>query len=237
VFAGAVSSNASSNVGVLDRTKANCREHVGADHPKHRTASDGFDTDRARLLIRGFPIVLVCGQVDQPSGGGPEAAGIEVERREVLLEVDVKPLASGLFGVPGGMADKRGGNAPPLMLTGDLGVEEEGVVASIPHHIDKADQAATRLQACCHPAKAVRSDLVPPPGRRVPAVCCDEGNHLCVGEWSTPAVLNRLRHRPDRPASHCLRTGRPTPHSRRPQRGARRSDSMPIEQPGSKASR
>jgi hypothetical protein len=102
---------------------------VDADHPGHWTASDGLDTGRARLLIRGFPIVLVCGQVDQPGCSWPKAAGIEVERREVLLEVDMKPLATSLLGVPGGMADKRGGNAPPLVLTGDLGVEEEGVIA------------------------------------------------------------------------------------------------------------
>lgn len=126
--------------------------------------------------------MLVCGQVDQPGCSGPKAAGIEVERREVLLEVDVEPFATSLLGVPGGMADKRGGNAPPLILTGDLGVEEEGVIASIPHHIDKADQAATRLQPCCHPAKAVRSDLIPPPGHRLPAVCRDEDNQLCVGD-------------------------------------------------------
>ena len=126
--------------------------------------------------------MLVCGQVDQPGCSGPKAAGIEVERREVLLEVDVEPFATSLLGVPGGMADKRGGNAPPLILTGDLVVEEEGVIASIPHHIDKADQAATRLQPCCHLAKAVRLDLIPPPCHRPPAVCRDEGNQLCVSD-------------------------------------------------------
>jgi hypothetical protein len=157
-------------------------DHANPAQPEDRTDSDGFDSRRARLLIRGFPIVLVCGQVDQPGCSGPKAAGIEVERREVLLEVDVKPLATSLLGVPGGMADKRGGNAPPLILTGDLGVEEEGVIASIPHHIDKADQAASRLQPCCHPAKAVRSDPIPPPGHRLPAMCRDEDNQLCVGD-------------------------------------------------------
>jgi hypothetical protein len=28
----------------------------------------------------------------------------------------------------------------------------------------------------------VRSDLIPPPGHRLAAVCRDEGNHLCVGD-------------------------------------------------------
>jgi hypothetical protein len=67
--------------------------------PNDWMASDSLGTDRARPLIRGFPILLVCGQVDQPGCSGPKAAGIEVERREVLLEVDVKPLATSLLGV------------------------------------------------------------------------------------------------------------------------------------------
>ena len=47
------SSNPSSNAGALDRTTPDYREHIGAAHPNHRTASDGFDTDRGRLSIRG----------------------------------------------------------------------------------------------------------------------------------------------------------------------------------------
>ena len=48
------SSNSSSNADVPHRTDANDLGHVGADHPKARTASDSLDIDRARLLIRGF---------------------------------------------------------------------------------------------------------------------------------------------------------------------------------------
>jgi hypothetical protein len=47
-----------------------------------------------------------------------EAAGIEVERRQVRPEVDVQPLAPGRLGVPHGVADQRGGNALPLMVAG-----------------------------------------------------------------------------------------------------------------------
>jgi hypothetical protein len=41
--------NASSNADVVDGTDANRLEHVDADHPKTRTASDGFGAGRARL--------------------------------------------------------------------------------------------------------------------------------------------------------------------------------------------
>jgi len=120
----------------------------------------------------------------------------------VLLEVDVEPLATCRRGVPGSMAHQGRGNALSLMFTGDLGIEEEGVIASVPSHVDKTDQAAAALQASGHPAKAVGLDLVPPPGRGLAAVRSDQGHHFRVGDWSAPAILNRLgRHMRDRPAS------------------------------------
>src|SRR5262249_1489443 len=83
----------------------------------------------------------------------------------------------------------------PLMLTGDLGIEQEGVIASVPCDVDKADQAAAIQQASGHPAKAVGPDLVPPPGRGLAAMCSDKGHHFRVGDYSAPPILNRLeRH-------------------------------------------
>src|SRR5262249_12355290 len=93
-------------------------------------------------------------QVDKPGWGRPEAAGIEVERRQVLLEIDVEPLATRCRGMPDSMTHQGGANALPLMLTGDLGIEQEGVIASVPCDVDKADQAAAIQQASGHPAKA-----------------------------------------------------------------------------------
>src|SRR5262249_36106787 len=113
----------------------------------------------------------------------------------------MKPLATRRLGMPGGKADQRGGDALPLMLTGDLGIEEEGVIATVPRHVEKADWAATRPQARGDPAKAVRPDLVPPPGRGPAAICPDKCHHLRIGDRPTPAVLNRFGHTRDRSAS------------------------------------
>lgn len=143
--------------------------------------------------------------MNQPGWSGPKAAGIEVECRQVLLEVDVKPLAPGRLCMHRSMADKRSANALPLILTSDLGIEEEGMIASVPRHVDKADQAAADLQAGGYPAKAVRPHLIPPTSRSLAAMRSDKYDHLCVRDWSTPAVLNWLRHTPDRPASGCRR--------------------------------
>ena len=63
------------------------------------------------------------------------------------------------------------GDALPLMLAGDLGIEKESVIAAVPCNVDEADQAVIRLQARGHPAKAVRTHLIPPPGRNLPTVC------------------------------------------------------------------
>jgi len=80
-----------------------------------------------------------------------EAPGIEVERREVRPEVDVQPLAPGRLGVPHGMADQRGGNALPLMFAGDLGIEQEGVIASVPGHVTKPARTPPGRRAVTQP--------------------------------------------------------------------------------------
>lgn len=89
----------------------------------------------------------------------------------------------------------------PLMLARDLGIEEEGVITSVPCHVDEADQATVTRQASGHPAKAVGPDLVPPPGRGLAAMCPDKRHHFRIGDRSPPAIFNRLgRHMRDRPA-------------------------------------
>src|SRR5215813_14091728 len=122
------------------------------------------------LSARMFRIVPICGQMYEPGCGLLEAAGIVVERSEVLFEVDVQPLAPGCLGVPGSVADKCRGDSLSLMLTGDLSVEEEGVITSVPCHVDEADQAAVGV-AGGDPAKAVGPDLIPPSARGPAAVC------------------------------------------------------------------
>ena len=137
------------------------------------------------------------GQVDEPGCGGAEAAGVEVEPGEMLFEVHVQPLAPGRLGVPGSVADKGRGDPLSLIVGGDFGVEEEGVITPVPCHVDKAGQGAVRL-AGSDPAKAVGPDLIPPSGRSPAAMCCDERHHLCVGDRPAPAILDRLGHIPDR---------------------------------------
>jgi len=53
--------------------------------------------------------------------------------------------------VPYGVADQGGGNALPLMVAGDLGIKKEGMIASVPGHVDKAGQAAAGRRAVTQP--------------------------------------------------------------------------------------
>jgi hypothetical protein len=57
----------------------------------------------------------------------------------MVFEVHVQPLAPGCLGVPDSMADKHRGDPLSLVFSGDLGVEEECVIASVPGHVDEAD--------------------------------------------------------------------------------------------------
>jgi hypothetical protein len=91
----------------------------------------------APFSVRGFSVLRTRGQADQPGWGGPEAARTEVERGQVLAEVDVEPLAARSPRVRDGMSDQGGGNALPLMAADNLGVEEEGVVAAVPRDINE----------------------------------------------------------------------------------------------------
>ena len=125
----------------------------------------------------------------------------------MFLEVDVKPFATCRLGVQNSVADERGGNPLPLILTPDLGIEEEDVIASVPRHVDKADEATATQQTSGHPAKAVGPDLIPPPGCSPSGVCSDKSHHLCIRDRSTPAVLNRLGHAtflPGETTSHVM---------------------------------
>ena len=85
---------------------------MGAGGSAGRWSGEGWLRSGPSLLvrlIRRFSIVSMLGQLDEPSCGGAEAAGIEVEPSEMLFEVHVQPLAPGRLGVPGSMVDKRRG--------------------------------------------------------------------------------------------------------------------------------
>jgi len=101
--------------------------------------------------------------VDQPGSRRPEAARVEVERRQVLLEVDLEPFASGV----GGMTDREphelGADARAAVIRPDGRVEQERMVAAVPGDVDETDQRRAGIP-CDDPPEAVRPDTVPPPG-------------------------------------------------------------------------
>jgi hypothetical protein len=74
---------------------------------------------------------------DEAGGRGAESATPEVEGPQVLLEVDVQPCAACPACPLDGEGDQPGAGALPVHPGGDHGVEDEGVGATVPGHVDE----------------------------------------------------------------------------------------------------
>lgn len=90
---------------------------------------------------------------DQPCWCLPEATGVEIERTQMFLEVDVEPLAFRGAGFFGCESDKRGANPSRPKMPGDHRVQNEGVCSAVPGNVDESDQIAVLPRA--DPTKAV----------------------------------------------------------------------------------
>src|SRR3984957_2725315 len=97
---------------------------------------------------------------DEAGGGGGESATAEVEGPQVLLEVDVQPLAARAARFLDREGHQPGTDAPPPHSGGDHGVEDEGVGATIPGHVDEPGEIPAVPRA--GPAEAVAIHLGPP---------------------------------------------------------------------------
>src|SRR5580692_4774833 len=128
------------------RPRSMCAPIVG-----HQRMQDGTPSSTAKL--RGL-------QGDQPGLGRAEAAAAGVERAQVLLEVDVQPLA------PRGASllrrDRHHPGADPMApgRRRDQGVEDERVHTAIPCDVDEAHQLA--IVAGADPAETVPGELCLP---------------------------------------------------------------------------
>lgn len=128
------------------------------------------------------------GQVDQSCLRGLEAAGIEVERSEIVVEVHVQPFAAGFLGVDGSSSNQLKPDTGMLVEGTHLGIEQEGMVAAVPCKVDEANQQSVVVPNT-DPAKAVRADPVPPPVRRASPVRLREREQLLVLNITTPLVV------------------------------------------------
>jgi hypothetical protein len=99
---------------------------------------------------------------DQPRWCLPEATGIEIERTQMFLEVDVEPLALRGTGLLGRNCDKRGANPSRPKMPGDHGVQNEGVCSTVPDNVDESDQRAVFPRA--DPAETVALKSCSPVG-------------------------------------------------------------------------
>lgn len=128
---------------------------------------------------------------DQAGRRLPEATGIEIERTQMLLEVDVKPLALRGTGFLGRNCDKRCANSSRPAMPGDHRVQDEGVSSAVPNNVDEAAQSAVIPRA--DPAEAVVLKSCSPVGlsdRGTEAVGVQRVERRIV-EVTPPLVLDR----------------------------------------------
>src|ERR1700735_3905796 len=95
---------------------------------------------RTRTQRRRSAAQRGCSKADEAGAGGSESATAEIERAEVVFEVDVQPLASGAAGLRCGEGDKGSPDTLPLRSGGDERVENERVAGAVPGDVDEAEQ-------------------------------------------------------------------------------------------------
>src|SRR5262245_16060203 len=134
------------------------------------------------------------GEVHQPGCSRAELAGVDVERFEFVFVVDVQPLAAGVSSCFLRHFDELSSDALTMKVSTNFGVDEEGVIASVPRDVDEADRLTVR-ESCCHPAEAERANGIPPPRARRAAMRLRERDELFVADLTTPDVLDPARHR------------------------------------------
>jgi hypothetical protein len=82
------------------------------------------------------------------------------ERAQVVIEVDVQPLAAGRTGLALGDPHELQADSAPAGAQRDERVEHEGVAAAVPDDVHEADEVV--LVPRRHPAEAVALDLLAP---------------------------------------------------------------------------
>jgi len=129
-------------------------------------------------------------QGDEAGIGGVEPAAAEIERAQMIFEVDVQPLAACRTS-----AVRGDGHEPcPDPASADpgsrQGVEQEGVDAPVPGNVDEAHQLAVFPRA--DPAQAVPAYLGQPIILQEPMTKAFsmQGVQLRVGERAAPRVID-----------------------------------------------
>ena len=125
-------------------------------------------------------------QRDEAGRRRAEPARPEIEVAQLLLEVDVEPFAAGLPALAFGHRQQPAADADPPPGSLDERVDDEGMGAAVPGHVEEADQAAAVGGA--DPAQTVPLDLRPPIDvehgvhealgmQRVDVAVCEGGRH------------------------------------------------------------
>jgi hypothetical protein len=116
---------------------------------------------------------------------------MEVERGQVVFEVDVQPLASSRRGMPRGGGDEPGTDPVVPILCGDRGVEDEGVDPAVPGDVDEPRELVILVGV--HPAEAVLVQLGMPVDVEMGVIEAlrVQGVDRCIRELAFPLIGDR----------------------------------------------
>src|SRR6202020_1184081 len=146
---------------------------------------------RPRAVGRGRAAVTACSapQRDEPGIGRAEPAAAEIERPQMIIEVDVQPLAARRAGTIRGDSYELCPDPVPADPGGHESVEQEGVDTPVPGNVDKARELAVIPRA--DPAQAVPAHLALPVIIQEPVTeaLSMQGIQLGVSERAAPRVL------------------------------------------------
>ena len=131
------------------------------------------------------------GQVHQPTERGPEAASVDVEGSEVLVEADVEEIAAGGDRTVAGRLHDGRTDSPVAMVGVDHHVFDECVDRAVPQDVGEADESI--IVPGDDPAEAVSAGLLHPVPLGLVEQArleggCVECVDLAVGERPTPGA-------------------------------------------------
>lgn len=98
-------------------------------------------------------------QAHQPGIGARETTGVEIERTEVRLEIDVDPLTSCCASFLDGRPDQPATDPHSLVLRTDDRIDDERMGAAVPSDVHESDQTVSRRRRC--PSETVAQLLSP----------------------------------------------------------------------------
>jgi hypothetical protein len=117
----------------------------------HRLAADAVPDRAAEAAAGSGALLLVHVSLIRPAGVGSKPQASEVERGELVVEVDVEPFVARRLRLLGGERDDAVADSPMLERPRVFVSIEECVAVAVADDVDEADEHAAASRAVTQP--------------------------------------------------------------------------------------